>query len=1258
MASVYLDGFECLTVEDWKFLRQWNDGNLPATVNAWLNSSGYFSDPEVVEKDFEDYSDDDESGEIGFTDNFTQSATLYAKIATVSSNKVLHVYDKSVSPTDQVDTTLPFKRVLKYDNPSPANIFQFDIAIQKGDTYAGVCYSYYILIDHAGDEWLYFRVDHFTGQIDYSFDGTNYTDSTFDLSDESMATIYVQLTDDDKFKLKKDSGSWSAEITNTEGAYDTSIDSFQILTTVANKVTTVTPESGLENFSTYTPAGTKIRGVTSPIGSWNSWTEQTDCFFKSKSDGGTGLWGWFNDNSGSATITPDLSVTSHVMTAGEYVEIDCDCVALNANGGIGISVRAGATYLLYVVIDGTGFICLDGEGGNHWHDCNCGTGVGHNFRLRLTCVDDTHWKVAYSYDSGAWTDFDTIHLWSNAAFSSNAVTIIGIQGGGSSPTCEGYFHYIKPSWTYVAESSVDTIYPVEAWIDDISDEFFVGVNPANVRGKQVKIYNDDDKLIWKGYCKEYEKQVLEGDADYSLHCFDEFYLASKRDVPETGISYTGALDGNPPSNNLKVTPAITKAESLLLGRWACIRHTSGTVNYDQDAGASENAKTSSGIETNGPGSYVKFTSETNTHAKTQARDNDYHYFLVEAIKSPPEYAGYIEYLIDKTVVADQTPVSGLVRIVAKSTVAGSNDTGIIFHYVTVKNKNTGNYERIYSMAQNAHESNKDLTCQFPIKEEHIETTGGVWRVTMRLNIYAGANMAETLYIDYLRADVKVTKDAAYKPVEGKVDAFTDTTHVTINTVPLADIVASSGDSIIVMNSLGVSINDALSLMKDVSIDMMEYDKFVSTDERGNDGFTAFKRLSQRASFDFFLDIDGDDDPTRLVINEKRDMFDCAAVTTDTEVDDIDESWNVHEVQDNRIVVKRNTTVGSYLQFSFGAAAQPDIIYKLISKDLDSEPTRKLVAAEFYLSFDGALPLNGDYDGLRIAATNEDDPDAHPIIFIEIYNDLGTIVWKIHAEGDVGASSTVEFEKDDDKMFIIRAEIDVDNDTLNVYYRNVDTVGGARVLTDEWVLVTGCPRTYTRHPARSISFEPNGNEAATEFRLHKMVLEFQPEDFDGGAFTPGGDVTVQKKEDSIASLRVIGGKDSDGNDIVVDAVDTDGIFDPDGRHVVEVKSNLLTESEVRSYINTFMESYEEDLNAIRVSEYIENDDEMKVGYHYQFTIDGVSYDEILRRAECSWKNKEKAINWTLDFGKGKTFGKEKNFRSSTKNDASINELKLK
>ena len=185
-----------------------------------------------------------------------------------------------------------------------------------------------------------------------------------------------------------------------------------------------------------------------------------------------------------------------------------------------------------------------------------------------------------------------------------------------------------------------------------------------------------------------------------------------------------------------------------------------------------------------------------------------------------------------------------------------------------------------------------------------------------------------------------------------------------------------------------------------------------------------------------------------------------------------------------------------------------------------------------------------------------------------------------------------------------------------------------------------------------------NWALSYINVHLMKIEYEPDEFDGGAITAGGDVTVQKKEDTVASITVIGGKDANDVELIKVIADPDSVFDPEGSRKVINMAGIRSDVEMKRFCESLYDAYVADLNAIQMSDYKDNEAQFKVGYYYQFTLDGVAYDEMLRRIDAKWDNISDCITWKFDFGKGKTFGRERLFNLGNRNDAAINELRLK
>ena len=168
----------------------------------------------------------------------------------------------------------------------------------------------------------------------------------------------------------------------------------------------------------------------------------------------------------------------------------------------------------------------------------------------------------------------------------------------------------------------------------------------------------------------------------------------------------------------------------------------------------------------------------------------------------------------------------------------------------------------------------------------------------------------------------------------------------------------------------------------------------------------------------------------------------------------------------------------------------------------------------------------------------------------------------------------------------------------------------------------------------------------------MRIKFYEDDDSPVAITPGGDVTLQTKEDRIKNLMVIGSKDANDEEQIVT-----GVIDTEGFDKVKVMPSLRSLPQINGFIDDFLDKYESTKYAIRFINYIDNETVFHPGYHYTFTLDGVAYDEMLRRAECKYDTEKNCCTWTLEFGKGRTFGKELLLGAGNRNDADIKQLKI-
>lgn len=1244
MPTVKLNGLECNTVEKWNILKQWNDGNLPARIECWLNSSGYLADPEVIEWDAADFDDDDTDEDAGWETDFTPSANLYALIATKSTRKCLHVYDYDLD--EIVKSVLVFTTPLKYTNPSPSNIFSFDIAIQKTGTYAALCYSYYTLIDHAGDEWLYLRVDHENGKFYYSFDNAAWTDTTvvtgFTLSDEAFITIEIQVTAANKFKYNIDDVGWSSEITN-DNTYDTSLDSFRVETAVGNYITT--PESGYETFA----------GLDEDV----------------SVDDYEGEIGTFNIAAGTATALGHVDGTNHVLEIVDDTDAESITLELpfDSSGSINGTdyfefklkvVSHSGTNLFYPVLyeGATVRIQLQFQnGGDIYYYAGSFQDTGLNFdvgggwtTIRILFFSQTKFKL--SVDGGStWSGELTVHNggWSGTGALCSQFKVIH-SGDGQSTT---YWDDLKASWLLVAGS--DVIYPVEAWLDEISVDFNVGVNLANVRGALATIFNDDDELIWKGYVDEYNKQIYEGDADIMLICFDEFYHMARHDIDVSNILHVGKLNGNPAADNeFTIEPALPITESDTVGSFITIKHAAGTVTYDGGANA---AMVPSDAAFDG-----NCTEHANTEANLVANDGDTHAVKVYALWEKQDRHGYVEYDIDRASESDEIPERATLRIEGTLDVIQSP---LLFRtdelYAEAYDYLATEWVKVASIYRTpdpwAHYGEKISVSVSFSASRFIQDSGGNWNAKIRIREDTGGAAVLWLgfYIDRLVIELVTKKTIAYLPVEGHIDTRDSTTVISVNTIPFVEDICDDDDVFVISRGVKGAVARVIRDLK-IPLNIDESYGGVASDERGNDGFSAFNRMMSRLGIDYFIDYDDDDEGNVIQARNGKTFFDCVGIATAVEAQNIS-GWGRYATEDYRVTVGRSDALGSYLSFKHLYPSQVhDTVYKLIAPDLDTAPARTLKSAEFYFSTAGFAVDDAALFYIKFPGTST--ADSGPLLKLTLTKDLVGFNFYLQAFGNSGNSDEEIIPIDANGCFAVKIEFDYDANTLTAYYKNVES----GIMLDSWTDVGNCANcTVTENPARAITFDaidPSNTAAAIYVYLHGMRVDYQLDEFDGGAITAGGDVTIQKKADAIASLLVIGGKDYDGEEVIMEALDSDGVFDPDGKRMVVMQPGMTSQDEIRRYILMFMDKYAADLNAIRMANYIDNTTAFKAGYYYQFTLDSVNYDEILRRAEASWDNKSKAIRWTLEFGKGRTFGRERLFRAGHRNDAAINELRLR
>ena len=99
---------------------------------------------------------------------FVQGANLYAKIANVGGNKMMHMHDNDAA--DYVTEVMVLDNPRSHSQSSPLD--QVDFVIRPVTGANAVCRSG-VMLRESESEWLYVRVNHVTGDVEYSFNGVN-----------------------------------------------------------------------------------------------------------------------------------------------------------------------------------------------------------------------------------------------------------------------------------------------------------------------------------------------------------------------------------------------------------------------------------------------------------------------------------------------------------------------------------------------------------------------------------------------------------------------------------------------------------------------------------------------------------------------------------------------------------------------------------------------------------------------------------------------------------------------------------------------------------------------------------------------------------------------------------------------------------------------------------------------------------------------------------------------------------------------------
>ena len=1220
MPTVKIDDQIITTVQAWKYAQALNDGNLPAKIEAYLNATGHFSDEftDVIDVDLADTGS-----------QFTKTWKLFEPVTNGMTAR-LHV----TPSTSAVATSYITIKLLEGTTIGPHLKVQMDTG----------------LIYYSTDNGANWTTTGITATLDvagYIFIVLNVTADTFTVAYSTTTTTGAP------------SAAFAMDNTITTG-----IDTVKILSTPDAHPGAATGQEDFEHVVTTAEyhVDDNIIGKSGAIGDW--------------SDGG---------GSGSYTCKIAAGQVLECIddVAGEYYwpkltfdtqghvgdKISFEYKTSSLTGGqVFIYGDGGGLYLQLPHFDGTGNVMAYNNATTQvdTHQ-DITAGAWYTWWIKFTGTNS--FRIVVTAGQGvAEPDWDTVHDHQARVAIVNHVQGFGCIAVGNA-TMTTTIDNIRPSWTYVAGAAD----PIEVHVEDIwSDQDCV--DPSDVKGRGVKIFNDDSELIWKGYVKDFQKHVQEGSVDYMLHCVDEFYQAAKHDVSLSNIIHQSTV-ANPglDFNEVTIVDAfITPAQAE--GKFMLLRHASGKIKYDQASGDYENlAMTGAAVRSSTPGVYVTVRAGAWTDTLT-INGAHYSFDIHGHLANTFAEATYIEFTLSRVVDAtpEQTPLEGKVRLVAQTTPAGSVGVGVM--HVYVYNKVTLGWDKLYILnAATTTGWNADASAVIPIDENHIVTGGGNWTVTVRIHLSNVATMFDwILWVDCIRCDITCKKTSSFVPVESRIDSDPHATSTVFqtNAIPIAEDISLPGDAAIICDPVMQALTQALSRVSGVTKDIDDPYLACPSDERGNSGFDAFKRICGRYGLDFFLDVAAADTYTTLRARANKGYVDSVGFADAVEVQSafgVSRNWGRHTTEDLRVDVDKISKLGSVFRFPFlndGADKCHDAVYYMLTTDLSTAAPRTQKAFEFYFSFSGTPPAVGSVRWMTIFFNDTSDPDGGGTPYLHIYYcKVGAVYyWKAQLCGTLFTSDEMTVEVDANNTMGIRVVFDTT--TLHVLaYKRAVTVDGTRKLGDTWLPFDNqddC--TCNAAGVRSIAFLDGSTGVAawavSYINLHLIKIEYVPEDFDGGAMTPGGDIDVQKKDDAIASLTIIGGKDA--SDVQIDpfAVVDGGLFDPAGARVVKLMPSLKSEAEIKRYADDFLAAYADDLNAIKMSKYIDSTSVFKCGYYYQFTIDGVNYDEQLRRLEASWEPKDNGISYTLEFGAGRTFGKEKLFNAAKRNDADINELKLR
>jgi hypothetical protein len=1237
--------------ESMEFQRAIKDGNLPASIDAWADSSGYIVSPDgILWKDEvlaagDDVTEHDWTDEAGCDHDGT---TIIHEIDVTSGVHSLYLLDNSNTGNINVSKTFPVTvgvgKVLRIKalNNNPVNC-------------PGTTWTYLnIQLNEGATVGVNIRlVMGYGGVVFYTTDGgTTWLSTSFVGITPGYGPMYLFIKMDSLSTYSLGSGYTTASPT-----YTAPLDMDNALSVGWDNIVLSTPVAhGYEGFGSYTPAGAAITG-----GYWNAWNALC-------SGHGTHTCYSFVESSGKALMTnlvAEASVSFPIYTFGT-------AQPNAASGWVQFTVNNSVIHNAYTILD----YCTAAAAlqirltlyrsatmelhvlDNLTERTVCTLALSTAYTVRVNCITASTYDIIVNgttYDNGG------AH-YAKYNGTSAALGLLRIIKANTESTGVYTLDDIVTSWA-TAGPDVDAISAVlyEIWTDEVVGETTL----ANIKGKQLQVFIND-KQAWKGWIMQYERNVQTMNNTIKLTARDEFYPSTKKDTAISNVLYTGVI-GAPTLNEVPVVPDVPSAD-LVNGQWCVIRHNSGQLFHDDITRGGTTLASAQAVSCTLAGSAI---SEVNTFAKTAAKDNDTHNLDITSSTYKGNYpeAVYVMELAEDT---DELVDGGRLRIVGTSGHYPSASRQRCDIYMWNYEATVPAYERVGTLGWCpggiGYEYNVPANFVGDIPPKYITTTGGKWTAKVQLKVFnepwLGLQSSNRCiwYIDQLRLDIKTRVVTGYIPIEARIDS-TDAglDKIDINSIPYAVQNCITDDTIMISRSIQAALVASLMMLSNVECLIDDTFGAMTVDDRGNNGYETFKNITARTGIDWWLDVNEDDAYNSVLhAQSNKEFCDVAGIITGTEIQNVP-GWGRHATNDYRVTVQRTDQIGGYLQFkTVGGHHQHDSVYRLISADLDTAPDRALKSFEIYLSFSGTNPDVGESKTLSIVFSDSDNPDdfgAKPWIACAYYNNAGTFEWHVQANDGNGHTSDLDVaEKDGNKTMGIRVEFDYTLGTMVASWREIVT-DGTRKLSDRWIAIGDQADFDVADGApRSIGFyDGSGGIGAWTAYIcaHQLKLEFDPATF-ADTITPRGNITIQSKDSNVHTLKVIGAKNADGNEMEIGPVDVD----TEGADRVELHTGIQSLAELQRYVDMYIENYETNKVAIRFQDMHDDQNVYHPGWTYTFTVDGVSYTERLRRAGCKIDGDKHEVRWTLEFGGGQTFGSELLYNALHKNDRAINELRLK